>query len=894
MNIRQCVMVAGTLFFGCLSHLPAEQKTYPYQNPSLPVEARVKDLLARMTLEEKYWQLFMIPGDLRDGKEQYRHGIFGLQVSAAGSSQHVSEQGLRYGTGGAAAAMAEQINEIQRYFVEETRLGVPVIPFDEALHGLAREGATAFPQAIGLAASWDLQLMEDVAAAIATETRTRGIRQVLSPVVNIARDARWGRVEETYGEDPFLTSQMAVAYVREFEKVGVIATPKHFVANVGDGGRDSYPVHDSERLLEEVCFPAFRACLQPGGARAVMTAYNSLDGTPCAANRWLLQEKLKQAWGFTGFVMADAGAVPGLRDLHGTAADYAAAARQAMEHGLDVIFQTDVDHFPLVFPVDAKNTIDERAIDEAVTRVLRAKFALGLFDEPYVDPRDAAAWNGHPSHRALARQAAQESMVLLKNDRRVLPFKENIRSIAVIGNDAVEARLGGYSGPGNEPVNILAGITRTAGTAVDVHYAPGVGRAAAEHVPIPAENLCCEVDGQTERGLWGEYFTNIALQGPPALARVDAAIDFRWTLFSPQPDVIPKDWYSVRWTGRLIAPETGDFKIGIDGNDGSRLYIDDVLLIDNWRKQTRRARLADYHFVKDKTYNLRIEYFEPVGNGGITLVWNVGVDHSWRQAMAEAVSKAETGDVAVVVAGIEEGEFRDRARLGLPGHQAEMIRQIAATGQPTVVVLVGGGAVVMNHWIDDVDAVLCVWYPGEAGGPAVADVLFGRCNPAGRLPITFPLYEGQLPLTYRHKPTGRGDDYVNLPGTPLFPFGYGLSYTTFAYEDLEIDKPVIGADERTTLRFRLTNTGAVAGDEVVQLYIRDVLASVARPVMELKGFQRIHLPAGETTLVEFEITSDRLSMLDKNMHRVVEPGDFRLMIGASSVDIRLKGTLTVK
>jgi beta-glucosidase len=894
MKLKSLMLVAGVLFLAYLPHLPGEQKTYPYQDPARLVEARVKDLLARMTREEKCWQLFMIPGDLSDGKEKYRHGVCGLQVSAAGSSENVSEQRLRYGAGGAAAAMAEQINEIQRYFVEETRLGIPIIPFDEALHGLARDGATAFPQAIGLAASWDLQLMEDVAAAIARETRRRGIRQVLSPVVNIARDVRWGRVEETYGEDPFLTSQMGVAYVREFAKAGVIATPKHFVANVGDGGRDSYPVHLTERLLEEVCFPAFKACLQQGGARAVMTAYNSLDGTPCAANSWLLQEKLKQAWGFTGFVMADAGAVPGLHDLHGTAADYAAAARQAIEHGLDVIFQTDVQHFPLVFPVKGQQAIDGRALDDAVARVLRAKFALGLFDDPYVDPRAAAAWNGHPSHRALAEKAARESIVLLKNDRRVLPFRENVRAIAVIGTDAVEARLGGYSGPGNDPVNILDGITRTAGAAREVHYTPGVGRAAAEHVPIPAENLCCEVDGQTERGLWGEYFTNIALQDPPALARVDPAIDFRWTLFSPQPDIIPKDGYSIRWTGRLKAPETGDFKIGIAGNDGYRFYINDELVIDNWRKQTRRARLADYHLVKDQTYNLKIEYFEPVGNGWITLVWNVGVNPSWEHALHDAVRAAETCDVAVVVAGIEEGEFRDRARLGLPGHQAELIRRIAAIGKPTVVVLVGGGAVVMNGWIDAVDAVLCAWYPGEAGGPAVADVLFGRCNPAGRLPITFPLHEGQLPLYYSHKPTGRGDDYVNLPGTPLFPFGYGLSYTTFEYEDLVIEKPVIGADERTSVRFRLTNTGALAGDEVVQLYINDVLASVARPVLELKGFQRIHLPAGETKVVEFEITPDLLSMLDQDLHRVVEPGDFRLMIGASSVDIRLKGTLTVK
>lgn len=894
MKTKTKTIAVSVLLLLYIPNLFAQHKKYPYRNPMLSVEERVRDLLPRMTLEEKYWQMFMIPGDLNDGSEKYQQGIFGLQVATVGSSKSASEQLLNYRSSGAAFIVAEKINQIQRFFVEETRLGIPIIPFDEALHGLVRDDATAFPQAIGLAASWDIQLMKKVAGAIAKETRTRGIRQVLSPVVNIARDVRWGRVEETYGEDPFLASQMGVAFVSEFEKTGIITTPKHFVANIGDGGRDSYPIHFNERLLEEIYFPAFKACIQNGGSQSIMISYNSLDGSPCTANDRLLNKTLKQEWGFNGFAISDAGAVPGMRDLHLTARDYAETGKLAIENGLDVIFQTGYDHFPLFFKVGEKNTIDERAIDEAVARVLRAKFAIGLFENPYVDPRHAKVWNGHPSHRELAKQAALESIVLLKNENHVLPFQENIRSIAVIGTDATEARLGGYSGPGIDKVNILDGIRQEAGAAIEVNYAPGCGRETAEYVAIPTKNLFCDVNGKTERGLWGEYFKNIELQGQPALSRVDPKIEYRWTLFSPQPDVINNDWYSVRWTGKLKAPESGDFKIGIDGNDGYRLYINDELLIDNWRKQTRQALLADYHFVKDRTYNIKIEFFESVGNAWFKLVWNIGVDYSWKQEIDKAVRLGEKSDAAVVIAGIEEGEFRDRALLSLPGHQEEMIRRIAAAGKPIVVALVGGSAVTMNNWINDIDAILAVWYPGEVGGLAVADVLFGDYNPAGRLPITFPLHEGQLPLYYNHKPTGRGDDYMNLPGTPLFPFGYGLSYTSFEYSNLDFEKKAIQADESTTVRFELKNTGEVAGDEVVQLYIKDVLASVTRPVMELKGFQKIHLQAGETKNVIFEIKPELLAMLDKDLNRVIEPGDFRVMIGASSMDIRLKGTITVK
>ncbi len=864
-----------------------------YKNPELPIEERVNDLLPRMTLEEKFWQLFMIPGDLSDGKERYQHGIFGFQVATKGQSANEVEQLLDYSGEGTAQETAELINDIQKYFVEETRLGIPIIPFDEALHGLVRDGATAFPQAIGLAASWDTTMIGDVARAITQETKTRGIRQILSPVLNIARDVRWGRTEETYGEDPFLTTQMAYSFITQFEKSGVITTPKHFVANVGDGGRDSYPIHFNERLLEEIYFPAFKKCFIDGQAWSVMTSYNSLDGRQCTANDWLLNKKLKDEWGFDGFVISDAGATGGASVLHYTAKNYAESTEQAIENGLDVIFQTSYDHYPLFFEAFEKGMIDETAIDEAVRRVLRAKFKLGLFENPYIDPEQADKVNGSKAHREVAKQAALKSMVLLKNDQHTLPLSKEIRSIALIGTDAEEARLGGYSGPGNESVSILDGIQQKLGAACQVNYAPGCGRESESFVTIPAEQLSHQLMNEKQQGLKAEYFNNITLEGKPALERVDPVIDFRWTLFSPDHATINYDFYSARWTGQVTAPATGQFEIGIKGDDGYRLYINNELHIDNWQKQTFRQLTKPYRFVKGKTYDLRLEFYETTGNVNLKMIWNAGVKDRWQQEIKEAVKIAKKSDVAVVVAGIEEGEFRDRAYLTLPGHQEALIQEVAATGKPVVVVLIGGSAVTMNNWMDDVPAIVDAWYPGDEGGNAVADVLFGDYNPAGRLPITFPIHESQLPLYYNHKPTGRGDDYLNLSGKPLFPFGYGLSYTSFAYSDMIIEQPVIAAGESGTVRFKITNTGAYDGDEVVQLYIKDLYASVARPVMELKGFQRIHLKQGETKEVSFTITPEQLSMLNEAMERVVEPGDFRIMIGASSNDIRLRSTLKV-
>jgi len=813
---------------------------------------------ADLTVRERFWQLFMLPGSLDDSTHDYSHGVFGLQVPPAATAR----------------ADAERINAIQRYFVERTRARIPMIAFEEAVHGLRRPGATMFPQAIALAATWDTALIGRAAAAMAREARSRGIRMVLSPVVNIASDARWGRVEETYGEDPHLSSAMARAYVTAFERAGVITTPKHFVANVGDGGRDSWPINLDDRTLGEVHYPPFRAAID-AGAGSVMTAYNAVGGIPATQNRRLLTDELRTRWGFTGFVISDASATGGPTVLQLTEPNTPAAAASAFRAGLDVVFQSSwPEHRPYLAAFE-QQLVPRAAADSALARVLRAKRRLGLFEQPYADPDSAAHWNGHASHLALAREAAAASIVLLKNvgPQPPLPIgRSGGRPIALIGVDGSELRFGGYSDRGVAPVSILDALRERVGARV--RFEPGPGRDSASVVTVPAGRLA----------LTTTFYDNPRFDGEPVATRQDSAIDNRWTFNRPARG-LDTDWYSIRWEGTISAGAEPVRRLGIEGSDGWRLWLDGRLLLDNWQKQSYRTLLADVNLQPGSRHAIRVEYRETTGNARIRLVWDGGVRRDRRDAIARAVALARASSVAVVVAGIEEGEFRDRAFLGLPGLQEQLIREVAATGTPTVVVLIGGSAITMP-WLDAADAVLMAWYPGEAGGRALADVLFGDGNPSGRLPITFPVTEGQLPLVYNHHPTGRGNDYLDLSGQPLFPFGFGLSYTTFEYSDLRI--------ARDSVRFRVHNRGTRAGHEVAQLYVRDLLASVTRPVQSLAGFARIRLEPGDVREVALPLDSRQLGLLNQQGEWVVEPGAFRVWVGSSSQDIRLRGELVVR
>jgi beta-glucosidase len=837
-----------------------------YKNPGLAVEVRVRDLLGRMTLEEKFWQLFMIPGGptgRRDSASNYSHGIFGVQNRSATDAR----------------SDAELQNRFQAYFVDSTRLGIPIIPFEEAVHGLMRRGATVYPAAIALAAAFDSGLVRDVASAVARDARTRGIRQVLSPVVNLATDVRWGRVEETYGEDPLLASVMARAFVGGFERHGVIATPKHFVANVGDGGRDSYPIDVSTRLLEELFYPPFRAAIVDAGARSVMTAYNSVDGLPASQSRALLAGTLKRDWRFRGFVISDQSAVGGAVVLHHTEANTAAAAQHALEAGLDVIFQSDYEQYAPYLAAFRSRAIASTVIDSAVARVLRAKFELGLFEHPYVDADSAGAWQGDAGTRALARDAARKSVVLLENRKNALPLAPTIASVAVIGSDAGEARLGGYTLDSARGISILDGLRARLGDRV--RYARGPSRALGDHAAVPEQYF---------DSLSGEYFDNIALDGAPRVTRSDENIDFHWT-FRPPARGLHVGWYSIRWMGRLRAPSGGVQRLGVEGNDGYRLYLDGKLLIDNWRKQSYRTTLVSVALAANSTHDVRLEFFESAGNARVRLVWDTTAANDAHVRIDSAVALARRSDVAIIVAGIEEGEFRDRSSLALPAQQEDLILGVAAAGKPVIVILVGGSAITMRRWIDQVDAVVMAWYPGGEGGNAIADVLLGDVNPAGRLPITFPIANGQLPLRYNHKPTGRGDDYVDLTGEPAFPFGYGLSYTHFTYSQLRIEPGAVGPAGRAHVTFRVRNTGARAGDEVPQLYVHPVVSPVAQPVMALKAFGRVHLGAGEERDVTFSIDVHDLRVLDDHQRWVLPAGVTSVMVGASSSDIRLRGEI---
>lgn len=863
-----------------------------YKNASLPVEQRVDDLLKRMTPEEKFWQCFMIPGEIKPGEEaRYKTGIFGFQVSAESKGGEAAQQLLQYNAKEDAVSLARKINGIQRYFIEQSRLGIPIIAFDEALHGLVRSGATAFPQAIALAATWDTSLMSNVAHAIAMETKLRGIRQILSPVVNLAHDVRWGRTEETYGEDPFLSASMGVSFIGAFERLGVVTSPKHFAFNVGAGGRDSYPIDFSQQYLLETELIPFKAVFEKAGARSVMTSYNSINGQPATANNWLLNELLKKQWGFKGFVISDAGAVGGSLVLHNTAKDYPQSSQQAITNGLDVIFQTDYAHYPLFNPPFLDGRIPAARIDDAVRRILRIKFELGLFEQPYVDEAAITALIDVTAHKKLAEEAAAKSFVLLKNNG-VLPIRKQPGSLALIGTDAVEGRLGGYSGPGNGVISIKEGLAQKF-PGLKVLYSEGYDRMGQDFVTVPEANLVHRKQGQAVAGLLGEYFDNTNLSGQPKLSRIDKTVQFKWTLYAPDP-VLRNDFYSVRWTGELLAPASGEVKLGLEGNDGFRLYLDGKLVVDQWSKQSFSLQTTAVQMEKGKRYALRVEFREPVGNAHLRLVWNYGAASNWSAKIAAAVKVAQQADIAVVVVGIHEGEFQDRGYLGLPGHQEDLIKAVAATGKSPIVLLVGGSAITMSGWMEQAGAIVQLWYPGEQGGLAVADLLSGRINPGGRLPITFPVHEAQLPLSYYHKPTGRGDDYHNLSGQPLFPFGFGLSYTEFKYSNLRLLKPVIGARDTAVIQCVVTNTGAFAGDEVVQLYVRDELASLARPVMQLKGFERISLQKGESRTVRFLLPASELAFLNQQLESVLEPGRFRIMIGASSRDIRLKGDLELE
>jgi beta-glucosidase len=660
------------------------------------------------------------------------------------------------------------LNAMQMFLREETRLGIPALGIGEGLHGFMAHEATSFPQAIGLASAWDAGLQQRVFEAVALEMRARGAHYVLSPVLDLARDPRWGRTEETYGEDPYLVSRLGVAAVRGLqgehftgEPSHVLATAKHFAAHgQPESGTNCGPANYAERILREELLASFEAAVRKGGVGSVMASYNEINGIPSHVNSWLLKDVLRKEWGFEGFVISDGWGVNDLYRLHFVARDEREAAEKSFSSGVDIELGRCFRHLE---QLAQEGQISENAVNDAVAKVLRVKFQLGLFENPYVEAEYALAITNSADHKALALEAANKSIILLKNDGELLPLeKSSVGSLAVIGPNAAPVRLGGYSGNPGCGISVLEGIRQKVGDTIEILYAEGCG----------------------------------------------------------------------------LTQST---------NDAGQMWFEDEVLLPDPAEDT--------------------------------------------VLIAEAVEVAKKADVTLVVLGDNEQTCRegwsvnhlgDRDNLDLPGRQDELLRAIVATGKPVILLLIQGRPASINFAAEHVSAILEGWYLGQATGTAVADVLFGDVNPGGKLPITFPRSVGQLPAYYYHKPSARRG-YLFNSKEPLFPFGHGLSYTTFEYSNLRLSPNRIPADGTATLSVEVTNTGQRAGDEVVQMYVHDVLSQrVTRPVKLLKGFQRITLQPGETRAVNFPIGKEQLQYLNESMQKVVEPGQIELMVGGSS------------
>lgn len=755
-----------------------------YKNPALEPEQRVKDLLARMSLEQKAAQMMCI---WRSKAETLvdAHGKFDPAKAAKtlGQGPGIGQVGRPSdaGTGKDARGMAELTNAIQRFFVEQVPLGIPVIFHEECLHGHAAVGGTSFPQPIGLASTFNPELVQQLFAMTALEARSRGTHQALTPVVDVARDPRWGRVEETYGEDPYLVACMGIAAVRGFQgdasfrdKTRVIATLKHFAAHgQPESGMNCGPANVSARVLREIFLSPFKAAIQEAGAISVMASYNEIDGVPSHANRWLLRDVLREEWGFKGFVVSDYYAIweLGYRpETHGhfVARDRAEACRLAVKAGVNLELP-DPDCYRELVSLVRKGVLRESELDSLVAPMLWWKFKLGLFEDPYVDPKTAERVTGCDAHRVLAVRAARESITLLKNQNHTVPLDpEKVKTIAVIGPNANRSLLGGYSGVPKNEITLLEGIRARAGANIRVVYSEG-----------------CKI---TLGGSWNE--------------------------------------------DRVVAS-------------------------------------------------------------------NPDAD---RRQIAQAVAVAAEADVIVLALGGNEQTSReawslnhlgDRATLDLVGRQEELIRAMTASGKPVIAFLFNGRPLAINTLAEAVPAIFECWYLGQETGRAVAEALFGDFNPSGKLPISIPRSAGHLPAFYNHKPSARRG-YLFDEVSPLYPFGFGLSYTRFKFKRLRLGKKRIKVGESTTIQVDVTNIGQREGAEVVQMYVRDLVSSVTRPVRELKGFRKVHLAPGETRTVTLNITPDALSFYDIDMQYRVEPGEFEIQVGNSSRDADLqKLVLTV-
>lgn len=820
------------------------------------------------------------------------------------------------------------------------RLGVPAYDWwNEALHGVARAGqATVFPQAIGLAATFDPKLMHEVATAISDEARAkhhefvrRGLRgryqglTFWSPNINIFRDPRWGRGQETYGEDPWLTARMGVAFVKglqgddpKYRKVD--ATAKHFAVHSGpEADRHHFDVHPEQRDFHETYLPAFRALVNEGAVAAVMGAYNRVYGESGSASPRLLQQILRKDWGFDGYVVSDCDAIEDIYMHHKIADTAAQAAALGVKNGCDLDCGKTYDE---LLPAVRQGLVTEADIDVALRRLMLARFRLGVFDPP-----ERVRWaqipysvNQSPAHDQLALRAARSSIVLLKNNG-VLPLSRDIGTLAVIGPtaDEIMSLLGNYYGTPAAPVTILQGIRAAVGPKTRVLYSRGAdlvpGREEPRAAPLIEARYLRPAAGTSIQGLKGEYFRGRDFAGEPMLTRVDSRIAFRWDRGAPTDDLVARgelpaanaldgDDYSVRWTGQLLPPTSGRYELTVGANDGFRLFIDGEAVLNGWELNERLAsKSAFIDLEAGLAYAIKLEYFEAIRDAEIRLAWRLP---GAKPALDEALEAARAADAVVFVGGLTgdiEGEEMkvsypgfaggDRTDLRLPASQQQLLEALHATGKPLVMILTAGSALAVDWAQAHVAAILAAWYPGQRGGTALADVLFGDANPAGRLPITFYKASEQLPPFDDYSMQGR--TYRYFAGTPLYPFGHGLSYTSFKYSDLRLDRKRAAPNDLVQVSVTIKNIGKRKGDEVVQLYMHPLDPQRPRAVKELRGMQRLTLDAGESRRVAFTINpATDLSHYDvPAQHYAVDAGRYEVQIGASSADIRVKARLTV-
>lgn len=840
-----------------------------YKDTTASINNRVEDLLSRMTLEEKLLQLQGDP--FRDG-EVYPVGRLGFMNNGLYPEE-----------------AAREYNQVQKKIVEKSRFGIPATRSGEGIFAYMGVGSTSFPQPIAQASSWDPKVVATVADVISDEVKSRGITWVLSPVLNLARDSRWGRTGETYGEDPYLITQMGLAYVKTVEQKGIITTPKHFVVNMGYEGRFSAPISMDERYLREYYFPAYKAAFQEGQSKCVMMAYNTLNGIPCPTHDWLMNDIIKGEWGFDGFIVSDGGSLPIVFDVFGITSSRKELAARAMNAGCDVSLSRGGDFYgePLMQAVE-EGIVDEKTIDESVRRVLRQKFRTGLFDHPFVeDPAYAKEINDCAEHRQKALEVAKKCMVLLKNDQNTLPFSKDLKKVAVVGPQADWLLINHYNGWGREEVTVREAL-REYLPGAEIMYEKGADMPHMAYPAIQPEHLFHHENGKLLPGVKGEYFDNREMEGAPVFTRIDKKIEFDWK--NESPGGIPADGFSVRWTGTIVSPVTGNYHLGITIDDGGRLFINDQLLVDAWGGGYRRLADTLIYLEKGEKYSFRFEYFDDAFKAHAQLNWDIDLHVN----VDKAVEAVESADIGIVVVGMKDDENLDRAMMELDEVQEELIMRIAETGKPFVVVIQTGTVVAMQKWIDKAPAVLMAWYPGEEGGKAIVQTLFGDNNPGGKLPLTFPRHTGQMPINYNHLPYKPANTYSIFGDTPLFPFGHGMSYTSFEFSNMQLSNDLIAKDQSVIVSVDVTNTGKVSGDEVVQLYIHDIYASVSQPVKKLVDFERVSLEPGETKTVELDITPEKLSIWDVNMDFVVEPGDFEVMVGASSSDIKFKKVLKVE